>query len=183
MASNLVRKGVEYYEPAKKYLDYDEDSGELRWAHNCRVAGGITNRGYIHVRLRGTKLLAHRIVWYMAYGELPDHIDHINGCKTDNRLSNLRACSASENVANQHTLRSNNTSGCNGVVWFPKLNKWGVTIQYKGESTYKGVFRNKRDAIRTRAEAERDMFGTVTPITRKCLHTYGISLSQPTNTD
>ena len=50
----------------------------------------------------------HKLVMYYFHGARPAglHIDHINRIKTDNRISNLRYCTVSENMINTKTYRS-----------------------------------------------------------------------------
>jgi hypothetical protein len=60
------------------------------------------NLGYLCVSVNGRKHLAHRVAWLMTHGEWPEHqIDHINHCKTDNRLCNLRHVTNKENHMNR----------------------------------------------------------------------------------
>lgn len=63
----------------------------------------------------GKRWYAHRIAWMLHYGTEPSgYIDHINRDRSDNRISNLRLCTHSENMCNG-PRRSNNTSGVKGV--------------------------------------------------------------------
>lgn len=61
----------------------------------------------------------------MLVGSLkPDeYIDHINGVKCDNRLSNLRIVSEKENSKNR-AKRSDNKSGVTGVYYLIEKNSW-----------------------------------------------------------
>lgn len=111
---------------------YDETSPTcLRWAVNIYsgryknflnvavgdVAGGIGNSGYFQVRKERKLQLVHRIIWEMHYGEIEvdKFIDHIDGDRTNNKLSNLRLVDRSGNARNQ-TARQDNTSGAVGVT-------------------------------------------------------------------
>ena len=51
-------------------------------------------------------------------------VDHIDRCKTNNQLSNLRYATDSENGQNA-SMKSNNTSGAVGVSWH-KIKKNGA---------------------------------------------------------
>ena len=92
---------------------------------NTRFAGkevGYShNMGYLEVKLtyegKTHRLLAHRIVFAMHYKRWPDpdkEIDHRNLQKADNRISNLREVTPSENQHNRGAQK-NNTSGIKGV--------------------------------------------------------------------
>jgi len=78
------------------------------------------------------------------------HIDHINGNKLDNRKSNLRVCSASDNLKNRGKQR-NNTSGYKGVIYDKERSKWRAEICTNGKRKYLGRY----DTVEDAAEAYR----------------------------
>ncbi len=69
-------------------------------------------------------------------GVLVDHINH-NGL--DNRKSNLRLCTGSQNIINCFLIKSN-TSGYKGVSWDKKNKKWLVVIRVNGRKTHIGRY-------------------------------------------
>lgn len=80
-------------------------------------------------------------------------VDHIDG-NTDNNLeSNLRVCSKADNNKNK-TIRSNNTSGEQGVFYRKQANKWDAYISINKKRIYLGAFASKQDATVCRKIAE-----------------------------
>jgi hypothetical protein len=64
------------------------------------VAGTLHPTGYIHIRVDGKNYQEHRLAWLYVHGKFPDNcIDHINGIKDDNRISNLRDVTTQENTS------------------------------------------------------------------------------------
>lgn len=86
-------------------------------------------------------------------------VDHINGDPLDNRTSNLRLATTSQNHINKHKVPSNNTSGHIGVTWFAPTEKWHARIQVSGRSKHLGCFSVLQDAIDARKKAEVEHFG------------------------
>lgn len=113
----------------KEYLHYDPETGIFTWikkiAPNASkmVVGkqaGRFNKGYISIGLFGMEHKAHRLAWLYVYGTFPEkYIDHINGIKTDNRLSNLRDVSRRMNNLNYTVHRNGKLPGTqrHGAKW------------------------------------------------------------------
>ena len=103
--------------------------------NTCRagtVAGAPGSGGYRYVNLtfdgKPRRMLAHRVVWALATGAWPEvEIDHRNGIRDDNRLSNLREATRSQNKHNVGLSRRN-TSGLRGVSWFRAGGRWRADI-------------------------------------------------------
>lgn len=151
-------------ELTQQLLNYDAKTGVFTWRQdrgNGRIkrgarAGSKRTDGYREIRINRRPLMEHRIAWFLCHGELPEcQLDHINRIRDDNRLENLRI--APENATHNNQNRKvgrNNTSGCKGVMWDKRLNKWIVRLKSKGRSLYFGVYASFDDAVTARIAAE-----------------------------
>jgi hypothetical protein len=128
-----------------EYLQYDPETGIITWiqAKNNRIkvgqiAGTINHTGYLHIRLDGKLYQAHRLAWFLYYGKWPtNHIDHINGIKTDNRINNLRDVTRSENQLNRKGHRDKTYKYYN---FHKQINKWQVQKRIEGKQKHLGCF-------------------------------------------
>lgn len=84
-------------------------------------------------------------------------VDHIDGNPNNNRRSNLRITTHSNNMKNIK-LYSSNTSGTKGVHWSKLENKWKAYIRCNNVVRHLGTFVNKDDAINARRKAEEELF-------------------------
>lgn len=82
----------------------------------------------------------------------PDVIDHINGVKDDNRISNLRSVSFKENMKNM-PLKSSSSTGVTGVEARKEHGFYVASITVDGKRKYLGSFKLLDDAKQARKEA------------------------------
>jgi hypothetical protein len=72
--------------------------------------------GYVKVTYKGVVYLGHRLAWFLYYNEQPpEQIDHINGVRSDNRITNLRATNHSTNQMNISVHKRSQT-GIKGIM-------------------------------------------------------------------
>lgn len=173
VASNYARKENDLTASrARDLFDFDILTGALIWrerefgefpdlriaaswnAKNAgREAGWIGSDGYRRVTIGDRSYLAHRVIWLINYGSWPaNEIDHLDQCRTNNRLSNLREATTAQNAKNR-TLPSNNRSGHIGVRQADS-GRWRAEIKVLGKKHFLGTFDNKDAAIAARKSAE-----------------------------
>lgn len=85
-------------------------------------------------------------------------VDHINRNTLDNRTSNIRHVSPSQNRMNRGK-QLNNKSGHIGVAWVKRFSKWMAHIRKDGVQKNLGYFDDINDAILARRNAEKIFFG------------------------
>lgn len=158
----------------KQLLDYDPSTGALTWRAralssfatlragkiwNERFAGqkalnSLSKRGYLLGVISGKKFYSHRVIWKLMTGDEPPEIDHINGDRTDNRFSNLRPADRHSNGRNL-SIKSNNTSGINGVYWAKTCRVWVAYGRVDRKMYYIGRFKTLEDAAAAREAWDR----------------------------
>lgn len=137
----------------REYLKYDESSPSfLRWAKSPMqrikagaVAGNIDCKGYWRLQLKGKDYLSHRVIYAIFNNYIPEIIDHIDTDRKNNKITNLRKVSASQNQFNRK-INKNNRSGAKGIFWDEKRDEWVATIWKEKKIAYIGRFKNKKDA-------------------------------------
>ena len=148
---------------------YCPETGHFTRRGESLPSGRIATQGYRQIFLLGRRYMAHRLAWLYIYGEWPiDQIDHINQCKDDNRIQNLRVVNRKQNAENV-TMFSHNTSGRRGVCWNERVGRWQADIRHHKQSIYLGRFDTIIDAVAARMRAERELF-THTPVTHNFTH-------------
>lgn len=148
------------------YLQYNRDTGELTWKVKRKSvnkgdrAGRVGPRGYAQVGFNRAYYGVHRVCFFLATGEQPQIVDHINGDAADNRLNNLRASCRSRNQQNRKPGKNNKT-GISGVKFLPSLKKptWQAGIGVGGGFLHLGNFPSLLDAASARRSSENKLFG------------------------
>jgi hypothetical protein len=145
-------KALPSQEELKQIFVYDPETGVLTWredrgrrAKAGHVCGHVSSDGYRHVTLWPRSYLAHRLIWKLVNDQEPECVDHIDLDKQNNRLSNLRAATASQNKSNGRIYR-NNRSGYKGVCWEPSHRSWKAYISVHGRQIKLGRFKHIEEA-------------------------------------
>jgi HNH endonuclease/AP2 domain len=150
----------------REIMDYDPDTGEFRWCdtfvaglhclrrHPRPKPGDLVkasySNGYLSMRLDGRLYYMHRLAWMHTYGWWPSkHLDHRDRDTSNNRLSNLREATQSQNFANGQ-MGPPNTSGFRGVDWHPQSKKWRASVVKDGKRISCGLYKTKEEAAAAR---------------------------------
>ena len=104
--------------------------------------------------VRGATIYMHRLV--MSYAG-PLDVDHINGDGLDNRKSNLRIATRSQNLANNRGRGA--VSGFKGVRAHKDGRHWSAQIGVNGKNKYLGWFTSPTAAASAYDSAAREAFG------------------------
>jgi len=138
-------------ERLRELMTYDPDTGLFRWKaaggrgptshHSGDIVGFVSkDQGYWRAWVDGRLYCGmHRLASLYMTGKWPpkDSIDHHDLDGSNNRWSNLREATKSQNSANR---RSNNSSGLKGISWDPKRRRWCARITVRGRTMHLGWF-------------------------------------------
>ena len=129
--------------------NYDPKTGFLTWAKKIsdkvnigsRAGSLHKQRGYRYVRINKKAYSEHRVIWFYLTKNWPTAIiDHINGIKDDNRKTNLRDISLTDNQRNQRTAHRHNITGVLGVVFHKKNKNYVAQIVVNRKTIYLGSY-------------------------------------------
>lgn len=124
--SEKVKNLTALVEKVRYYFEYDESSPScLIWKNKYKnsqaiigsSAGHLNKKhGYYEVSLEGCRYYAHRLVYLLFNDKIEDNlvIDHKDNNPSNNKISNLRLVSQSENCRNR-LKTPNNKTGIVGV--------------------------------------------------------------------
>lgn len=126
----------------RELFDHSAESGDLLWKAkptkytNVRLGdrfGTVKPTGYVAGNIFGKSYQAHRVIWLHVTGCWPrGEIDHVNGDRSDNRLSNIRDVDRAMNSQNRRAESRHSKAGLLGVVsvggrFIAQIKRDGVT--------------------------------------------------------
>ena len=170
-------------ERLRSILDYDPDTGIFIWRKrsditpsrirnmwNSRWAGKqagspCQSHGYRAVSINHVHYLMHRLAWLYVHGEWPaETIDHINRDRLDNRISNLRLATPSQQMSNHPP--KNNITGLPGVTFHKgkkAKKRYSAKISVNRTTHSLGYFETPEEAHEVYKKAARDLLGEFCP--------------------
>lgn len=95
----------------------------------------------------------HRLILNAPSGVL---VDHKNGDSLDNRRTNLRLATCSDNQHNRRRNK-NNTSGYKGVSWYRPTGRWTANIKANGRQKHLGLYDSPAEAHAAYCRAAREL--------------------------
>lgn len=153
--------GCLYQQRVKYPIQYEFVNGYVR-GYNCRGESFLIDKKDYELisqyhwykgkhRYWCNKKLGSMSCFLMKTSDEKRVVDHINGNTDDNRRSNLRLCTQSQNSMNRHYGRIVGVS--------QKGDKWRARIKINQKLLQLGIFNTKEEAIKVRKEAEEKYFG------------------------
>ncbi len=154
----------------RELFDYNPETGiftrKVRTAMRTKIGDIVGNRdsyGYLQVSVDGKLCLLHRLAWLYVYGNFPSgKIDHIDRCKTNNAISNLRDVTHKENMRNLPIFKTN-TSGYAGVHQRKDNGRFTAHISCNGQKRFLGNYDSAESASSAYELARyfRDNYGAI----------------------
>ncbi len=129
-----------------KCVSYNPITGSLVWLarednskgwntkYAGRESGRVNNKGYRQLSFMGHKFQAHRVIFYMMTGELPDYIDHADHDRTNNKWDNLSETDAAGNAHNV-IVRDFSPYGIHGVSNYGTQGYYRARIKFNNVET------------------------------------------------
>lgn len=124
---------------------YEYDDGLLLNKKTKHIYCNLDRDGYVRVRKDGKEYRAHRLIWEMHKGQIPENmlIDHIDGDTLNNRIENLRLATRQQN--NVNAITKNKLSNLPKGISFVN-NKYRARLTYKGTTYSLGTYSTVEEA-------------------------------------
>ncbi|MDV5822285.1 HNH endonuclease signature motif containing protein [Sphingobium naphthae] len=164
-------------ELCRQLLRYEPETGKLFWrprgieffqkgrmqkrAHSAwnaqnanKEAFTSLSQGYKQGSILDVRLRAHRVIFAIVYGRVPECVDHINGDKCDNRIDNLREVTHELNMKN--VIKPTRDREIEPGVYFCQTRKkWRARANVRCSSKTLGTFDSYEDAVAKRRDFAR----------------------------
>lgn len=111
VAGNREVQAMSELETLMQALRYDAETGLFWWRENRgrryiagTVAGSRDKDGYTVINMNRRRYRAARLAWLFVFGAWPaNEVDHINRNRSDDRITNLRLATRTQNALNRRT--------------------------------------------------------------------------------
>lgn len=154
-----IRRLVSYDPETGAFFNKIDRRGVGKFRHmpaGTIIPTTLSVHGYAMIGIASRLYSAHRVAWFLATGEWSGlHIDHIDHVRTNNKFENLRCVNPRANKMNE-TRRKDNSSGCTGVSFDKRLQKWRAYYYANTKNIHLGFFEDKQDAIDARLAVNAD---------------------------
>ena len=120
----------------------DKDDVATISGHKWCALRAPNGRWYAVCRSNGNFLFMHRVIMNAPAGR---DVDHANSDGLDNRRSNLRIATRSQNLGNRRKMPGR-SSRYKGVTWHKARHKWRAYIGAGGVLRHLGYFLDEADA-------------------------------------
>jgi len=127
---------------------------EQKWYITTKKRNGANYARYV---VNGKGLLMHRLIMGLDFGD-KRVVDHINHNGLDNRRTNLRVTTRSQNGANRNVGKKS-TTGFKGIYWDKNRKKWKASLTKDGKTHFIGRYKNPREAAKAYDSFARKMHG------------------------
>jgi hypothetical protein len=113
-----------------------------------RTFGYKDGNGYMLIYIGGKMFHMHRIAAQAFLSDFSDYpsVDHIDGNKTNNCISNLRMATNQFQQMAHLTRRKGSSSQYRGVTWNKRSKKWHARCRLNGKFTHLGSFDDEHEA-------------------------------------
>ena len=118
-----------------------------------QLAIGTRTDGYKSININKKHKALHRVIyyahnqeWIMSDVSKNNFIDHIDGDKTNNNISNLRVVTSQQNSFNTRAK---------GISWNKCAKKWGARIYLNRKKIHLGYFDTEEEAHNAYLEAKK----------------------------
>lgn len=148
----------------RQTFSYDPETGRIFSLISHRNVGSIDKtKGYEQIFWEGKNRYSHRIAWTLMTGRVPVGVDHVDGCKSNNKWSNLREAAQGENLQNKCAVSKG--GHLLGTTFHKRSGKWSARIKRNRKTIYLGNFKTQEEAHQAYLKAKRTVH-TFNPVPR-----------------
>jgi len=132
---------------------YDRENGKLYWKNHWafnrakaligKEAGTVNLDGYLKITIDYKIYSIHTIIYFIENNIWPPIVDHIDGDKLNNKITNLRSVTQRKNVQNLDKHRSGKLVG---AIKIKGYDEWRSRIHVDGKQRHLGYFNTELEA-------------------------------------